>query len=246
MIAATATVSARDTATFQSVRPRLFGIAYRVLGSAPDADDVVQDAWIRWQCADRGQVRDSAAFLATTTTRLAINVVRSARSRHETPIGSPRPDVADPEADPGAHADRRAALDHATDLLLARLSPAERAVYVLREAFDYPHRRIGELLGITEVNARQLGVRARRRLAGEGDRRVDVRARRRFLDAFVAATQRGELAALEELLVAERAVTTGDAARSTSMHTATQGASSCRPRSSSSTERSPSRPAGVV
>src|SRR5262245_6136889 len=92
---------------FMSARPRLFGIAYRMLGSAAEAEDIVQDAWVRWQTADRGLVRDAAAFLATTTTRLAINVLHSARSRRETPTRPWLPELVDPGADPGSGAERR-------------------------------------------------------------------------------------------------------------------------------------------
>jgi RNA polymerase sigma-70 factor, ECF subfamily len=150
--------------SFQAVRPRLFAIAYRVLGSAPDADDVVQDAWIRWQRTDRKEVRDAPAFLAATTMRLAINVRQSARSRHETSIEPEVVGAADPRTDLAAAAERTEAVQLALRLLLERLSPVERTAYVLREAFDYPYREIGERLDLTEVNARQVVTRARRRL----------------------------------------------------------------------------------
>ena len=99
-----------DTASFEAVRPRLFGIAYRTLESAADADDVVQDAWIRWQRTDRNQVRDTAAFLATTTKRLALNVAQSARARRETSIQPWHPEQVDVRADPTLGAERREAL----------------------------------------------------------------------------------------------------------------------------------------
>ena len=95
---------------FMSVRPRLFGIAYRMLGSAAEAEDIVQDVWVRWQTADRSLVRDAAAFLATTTTRLAINVMQSARSRRETYVGPWLPEPVDTSADPGLGAERGEAL----------------------------------------------------------------------------------------------------------------------------------------
>src|SRR5689334_9495884 len=134
------------TDTFEAVRPRLFGIAYRVLGSAGEADDVVQDAWLRWQRTDRSQVRDPAAFLATTTTRLAINVTQSAHARRETPLGPRLVDVADAAANPSHEAEQRDELDRAVRVLFAKLPPTERAAYVLREAFDYPYRRISQVL----------------------------------------------------------------------------------------------------
>jgi RNA polymerase sigma-70 factor (ECF subfamily) len=165
-------VSDSDVASFRTVRPRLFGIAYRVLGSASEADDVVQDAWIRWQRADRSNVRDAGAFLAATTTRLAINVGQSARARHETSFG-PRPvEPVDAAGDPSVAVEQGEALELAVRALLENLSPTERTVYVLREAFDYPYRQIAEHLGLSEVNARQLATRARRRLACCHDSRV--------------------------------------------------------------------------
>jgi RNA polymerase sigma-70 factor, ECF subfamily len=198
-------VSAADAASFQQVRPRLFGIAYRVLGSATDADDVVQDAWIRWHRTNRTDVRDTASFLATTTTRLAINVIQSAHARRETHIEPQLIDRVDTQADPFLDAQRDEALELAAGALLEKLSPAERAVYVLREAFDYPYRKVSEVLPLSEANARQLVTRARRRLAGDDRHPIDPRQRRRFLDAFLVAAKTGELAALEQLLTADMA-----------------------------------------
>lgn len=198
-------VSNADAACFQQVRQRLFGIAYRVLGSATDADDVVQNAWLRWHRTDRTEVRDPASFLATTTTRLAINVIQSARARRETHVEPQLIDRVDTQADPLLDAQRGEALERAVAALLEKLSPAERAVYVLREAFDYPYRTISEVLLISEANARQLITRARRRLAGEHRRPIDARERQRFLDAFVVAAKTGELARLEQLLTADMA-----------------------------------------
>ncbi len=196
-------VSEADFASFHSVRPRLFGIAYRVLGSASEADDVVQDAWIRWQDTDRSRVRDAGAFLAATTTRLAINVTQSARVRRETCGFSSLPDPADDGADPAAEIERREALELAVRILLEKLSPAERAVALLREAFDYPYRQIAQVLGLSEANARQLGARARRRLSDEVSRPVAASDEQALLDAVVAAAQTGDLATLERLLIAD-------------------------------------------
>ena len=199
-----------DTASFQSVRPRLFGIAYRVLGSASEAEDVVQDAWLRWQCADRSRVRDTAAFLAAATTRLAINVMQSARARRETHVGPRLPEPVDAGADPALDAERRDALEAAVHAILERLTPTERAVYVLREAFDYPYRDISRVLALSEANARQLVTRARRRLSGDPGRPVGADERERLLDAFVAAAQGGDLATLERLLVADAGAAAGE------------------------------------
>lgn len=196
-------VSDADTASFQTVRPRLFGIAYRVLGNATEADDVVQDTWLRWQGTNRGEVRDAAAFLATTATRLAINVIQSARARRETNIGPRLVDAVDARADPLLDAERHEALELALRRLSQKLSPAERTAYLLREAFDYPYRQIADVLALTEANARQLVTRARRRLGGDHLRPVDATEQQHLLDAFVAAAQTGDLAALEHSLIAE-------------------------------------------
>jgi RNA polymerase sigma-70 factor, ECF subfamily len=189
-----------DTVSFVHVRPRLFGIARRVLGSASDADDIVQEAWIRWHESDRSLVRDPAAFLATTTTRLALNVGQSARARRETDFGERLVDLVDSGADPVRGAEQREALARALWTVLETLSPTERAVYVLREGFDYPHRRIAEALGLSEANARQLVTRARRHIAGEPRWTVHTGEHARLVDAFIAAAQTGDLAGLEEQL----------------------------------------------
>ena len=196
-------VSEADARSFVRARPRLLGIARRVLRSASDADDVVQEAWIRWQSSDRSVVRDPGAFLATTTARLALNVGQSARARHETDFAPRLAEMADPAADPTVGADRRAAVEIAMWSVLETLLPAERAVYVLREAFDYPHRRIAEVLGLSEANARQLVTRARRHLAEDPRWTVDPGEHERLVDAFVAAAQTGDLARLERALTEE-------------------------------------------
>jgi RNA polymerase sigma-70 factor (ECF subfamily) len=182
---------------FVGVRPRLFGIAYRMLGSVTEAEDILQEVWIRWQGADRDAVLDPPAFLATMTTRLAINVAQSARARRETYVGPWLPEPVDTRADPRLGAERGEALELAVLLLLERLPPPERAVYVLREAFDYSYAHIADALQVSEANARQLGSRARKHLAGERRSPVDAGERRRLLEAFVAAVQAGDAAGLE-------------------------------------------------
>ncbi|MCU1417826.1 MAG: polymerase subunit sigma-24 [Schumannella sp.] len=186
--------------TFQAVRPRLFGIAYRMLGSAGEADDVIQDAWVRWQGTDRSAVREPAAFLATTVTRLAINALESARARREVYVGPWLPEPVDTAADPTLGAERNEALSLAVLTLLERLSAAERAAFVLHEAFDYPYRQIAEVLEISEANARQLATRARAHLDRERAAAVSDTERRRLLEAFIAAAQNGDLEALEAVL----------------------------------------------
>lgn len=195
--------TADEAADFQSVRPRLFGIAYRVLGRAADAEDVVQDVWVRWQRADRAQVHDRVAFLVKITTRLALNVAVSARTRREVSVDSWFPAQALTCEDPTAAVERSADLEQAVLLLLQRLSPIERAVFVLREAFDYPFRDIAEALAISEVNARQLRRRARTHLAEPRHAAVDQADFDRMLRAFVDAAQVGAVARLESLLAAD-------------------------------------------
>jgi RNA polymerase sigma-70 factor, ECF subfamily len=187
--------------TFQTVRPRLFGIACRVLGDADEADDVVQDAWIRWQRTDRDQVRDPTGFLVTMTGRLALTVGQSARARRE--ISGLDAVAVDRGEDPSRAAEHGDALATALLALLERLSATERAAYVLREAFDYPHRRIAERLGLSEANARQVVTRARGRLRGGRRRHVGAAEHERLLTTFTAAAQAGELAPLEHLFVTD-------------------------------------------
>lgn len=195
-----ADISDGDAALFERTRPRLFGVAYRVLGNAVEADDVVQEAWIRWQRTDRSQVRDPAAFLATTATRLAINVTQSAHARREVHVGPRLVEAADADASPSLEAEHAEALESAVRVLLAKLSPAERAAYVLREAFDYPYRQISAVLSLSEPNARQLVTRARRRLSADHQRPVAPGEHQRLLDVFVTAAQTGDLGSLEHLL----------------------------------------------
>ncbi|MCP3803498.1 RNA polymerase sigma-70 factor [Allokutzneria sp. A3M-2-11 16] len=184
---------------FAEVRPRLFGIAYRMSGSVADAEDLVQEVWLRWQAADRAAVVNPAAYLATAVTRLAINESQSARARRETYVGPWLPEPVDTSADPQLGAERGAVLELAVLALLEKLTPTERAAYVLREAFDYPYPQIAEIVRTTEVAARQLVSRARKRLAGERRARVGAAEQRRLLAAFVAAAEAGDLAGLERL-----------------------------------------------
>src|SRR5246127_793751 len=184
---------------FDEVRPRLFGIAYRMLGSAAEAEDIVQDVWLRWQCANRRAVENPAAFLATTTTRLCINLLQSARSRHETYIGTWLPEPVDTRGDPRLGAERGEALQLAVLLLLEKLSPTERAAYVLREAFDYSYRQIADILQLEEANARQLASRARKHIANGRRAPASLHERRRLLEAFIGAAQKGDMAELERL-----------------------------------------------
>ena len=199
----TAATPALDQAVsiFAGLRPRLVGIAYRILGSSAEAEDIVQDAWLRWQTCDRDAVVNSTAFLVTTTTRLALNAAQSARWRRETYVGPWLPEPADGGADPELRAECGEALALAVSVLLERLSPTEQAAYVLREAFDYPYSSIARVLQLNEVNARQLVSRARRHVAGSVGRRKPVSSAEqgRLLEAFLAAAQRGDFVAIEEI-----------------------------------------------
>ena len=188
---------------FLKMRPRLFGIAYHMLGSATEAEDVVQDAWLRWQTSDRSIVRDAAAFLVTTATRLAINVVQSARSRRETYVADWLPEPVATGTDPGLGAERREALELGVLLLLERLSPTERAAYILREAFDYAYRDIANILRFEEANARQVVTRARQHVASGRRRSASSTQQRRLLDSFITAAQRGDVAGLERVLASD-------------------------------------------
>ncbi|MET0693552.1 MAG: RNA polymerase sigma-70 factor [Propionibacteriaceae bacterium] len=190
-------------AVFTAERPRLFGIAYRMLGSVAEAEDIVQEAWLRWQNYDRAAVREPSAFLTTVTTRLAINEATSAHSRRETYVGPWLPEPVDTSADPALGAERGEALELAVLVLLERLSPVERAAYVLREAFDYPYARIATMLEISEANARQHVSRARRHLAAGRREPVSHDEQQRLLDAFLVAARVGDFDALEELLTAD-------------------------------------------
>jgi RNA polymerase sigma-70 factor (ECF subfamily) len=194
------------------------GIAYRILGSAAEAEDIVQDVWVRWQSTDRRVVRNPLAFLVTATTRLAINVLQSARTRKEACVGPSLPEPVDTSIDPGMGAERDEALNVAVLLLLEKLSPTERAAYVLREAFDYLYREIADLLRVEEANARQLVTRAREHVAGGRRAAVSPAEQQRLLDAFVGAARTGDLARLEGLLASDVVSTSVDGRRTSRCH----------------------------
>lgn len=188
---------------FAGVRRRLFGIAYRMLGSWTEAEDIVQEAWLRWQGTDRSVVLNPAAFLATVTTRLSLNLAQSARSRRETYIGPWLPEPVDTSADPTLGAERGEAVELAVLLLMEKLTPTERAAYILRESFDYPYAEIADILQLSQANARQLVSRARKHLAAEHREPVAPADHRRLLQAFLTAAQTGNLGGLEAVLAAD-------------------------------------------
>jgi RNA polymerase sigma-70 factor (TIGR02957 family) len=190
-------------AVFTSVRPRLFGIAYRMLSSAAEAEDLVQEVWLRWQTCDRSAVVNPGAFLATTTTRLAINALQSARVRRETYVGPWLPEPVDTSADPYLGAERGEALEFAALMLMEKLTPNERAAYVLREAFDYSYAQIADILQSTEPAVRQLVSRARKHVTSERRAPVTAAAQKELLTTFIAAARTGDMAELERLFAAE-------------------------------------------
>ncbi|HZF91318.1 RNA polymerase sigma-70 factor [Streptomyces sp.] len=192
---------------FQRHRPRLFGLAYRLLGSAHEAEDAVQDAYLRFSGADRAAIAYPGAWLAKVVTHLCLNRLTSARARREQYVGPwlPEPVItSDGTLGPLESAEQRDAVSLAMLVLLERLTPAERAVYVLREAFGYGHREIAEVLDLNEANCRQLYRRAVRRVGEPGSRFEPSSERREELVAsFVAAARDGDLARLEKLLAAD-------------------------------------------
>jgi len=188
---------------FVRARSRLFGVAYRMLGNAAEAEDIVQDVWVRWQTTDRSRVHNPPAFLVAATTRLAINVLRSAHTRREGCAPERLLEPIDTSADPAAGAERSEALNGAVLLLLEKLSPTERAAYVLREAFTYAYGRIADILCVREANARQLVRRAREHLSGRRRATASSAEHRRLVTAFFAASRTGDLTRLEHLLVSD-------------------------------------------
>ncbi|OWY60759.1 hypothetical protein B7486_67440 [cyanobacterium TDX16] len=150
---------------FAAMRPQLLDLARRALRSPDDAEDVVQEAWLRWQGCDRTRIRNPEAFLVTVTTRLALDAVRRAHVRHETSVGTWLPEPEALAAGPEVVVEHAEALDEAVVVLRARLSPREQEAFVLREAHGYPYRELAERLQLTEVHVRQIVSRAGRRLA---------------------------------------------------------------------------------
>jgi RNA polymerase sigma-70 factor (ECF subfamily) len=190
-------------AEFQQLRPRLFGIAYRMLGSATDAEDVLQDAWLRWQAVDRAGIRSPEAFLVRMVTNLCLTALDSARARREVYVGPWLPEpvlTADGDLGPLDEAVQRECVSVALLALLERLSPAERAAYVLREAFGYSAREVAELIGTSEANARQLHSRARRHVAIDERKAVDPATWLDLVQRFFAAARDGDVAGLESML----------------------------------------------
>jgi RNA polymerase sigma-70 factor (TIGR02957 family) len=187
------------------LRPVAFAIAYRMLGSVSEAEDVVQEALLRLHRAleDGEQIASPRAFLATVTTRLAINELRSARARRERYVGEwlPEPIITDGADDPARHAEISDSLSLAMLVLLESLSPEQRAVLLLHDVFDYGYSEIAAIVGKSEANVRQLATRARRHVEQRRPRFQTTREQRDELARrFFAAVEQGDLAGLEALL----------------------------------------------
>ncbi|CAM5685845.1 RNA polymerase sigma factor SigJ [Streptomyces purpurascens] len=202
-----------DVDRFEAARPRLEAIAYRLLGSASEAEDAVQETFLRWQAAVVDRIEVPEAWLTKVLTNLCLNQLTSARARRETYVGQwlPEPVLAgDPMLGPADTAEQRESVSYAVLALLERLSPNERAVYVLREAFAYPHREIAEILDITEAAAQQILHRAKKHVAdGKARTEVDEAAARRIVDEFLAAATSGRTEPLVRLLTQD-AIAVGD------------------------------------
>ncbi len=190
---------------FTGLRPMLFAIAYRILGSVTEAEDAVQETWVRFQTSPT-EPRSTKSFLSAVVTRIAIDVLRSARVRRESYVGTwfPEPLVEDPYDDPEHAAELADSVSMASLLLLERLSPLERAVFVLRDVFAFDFREIASAVDRSEDACRQLAVRARRHMeAGRPRFEADRREREELAGRFFDAIREGDVDGLRELLAAD-------------------------------------------
>jgi RNA polymerase sigma-70 factor (ECF subfamily) len=190
---------------FEPHRPLLIGLAYRLLGSLWDAEDAVQDAFVRWVSIDVADIREPRAFLITTVSRICLDMLKSSRRTREQYVGPwlPEPFVSD-ERGPEEASELRDSLAYATLHLLETLTPPERAVFVLREGFDVPYADVADVVATTEANCRQLLSRARRKVHGAAPARPATPDEQRFLlDRFLAAVESGNLSELSTLLSAD-------------------------------------------
>jgi RNA polymerase sigma-70 factor (ECF subfamily) len=185
-------------------RPALLKIAHRILDNENEAEEVVQEVWLRLQRTDRTSVRSPQALLQTITVRLAINSVQSAYRRRERSATPWLPEALDPGPSPESAAEQQDTVERAVSLLLETLTPPQRTAFVLREGFGYPYERIAGLLHLSVANARQQVTRAQRRLGAKRHRQpVDSISHRRLVQAFLAAAQGGDLGRLERVLLSE-------------------------------------------
>ena len=190
---------------FERLRPLLFSIAYRILGSVSEAEDAVQETWLRYE-ASPTQPMSAKAFLSAVVTRISIDILRSARVRREEYVGQwfPEPLLTDPYEDPERSAELADSVSMAALLLLERLSPLERAVFVLREVFGFGFPEIASAVGRSEAACRQLAVRGRRHMdAGRPRFEADRRGREELAARFFGALTEGDVDGLRELLAAD-------------------------------------------
>jgi RNA polymerase sigma-70 factor (ECF subfamily) len=202
---------------FEAYRALLFSIAYRMTGSAADAEDLVQDAWLRFASVEPEVVRDVRAFLVTILSRLALDRLKSAQRQREEYIGPwlPEPVLTGIEGDPYARVTRDEKVEMALLRTLERLSPQERAVFLLYEVLDHDHAEIAELLGITAASSRQLLHRAKERVADDKRRAQTPEDRRRqIIEGFMTALAKGDVDAVRDLLAADVIATADGGAKS--------------------------------
>ncbi|WP_121188287.1 RNA polymerase sigma factor SigJ [Nocardiopsis sp. Huas11] len=198
------------TDVFVEHRSALTGVAYRVLGTASDAEDVVQEAWLRWSRVDHATVDDPRAYLVTVVSRIAVDRLRSARARRESYVGEWLPEPVSALPDGSERAEIADSVEFALLVVLETLSPLERAVFVLREAFQFPYAEIAEIIGREEAATRQLARRARDHVEERRPRfEADPATRRRITERFLAACLEGDLDGITGLL-AEDATLVGD------------------------------------
>jgi RNA polymerase sigma-70 factor, ECF subfamily len=192
--------------TFEPHRPRLYGIAYRMLGSHADAEDIVQEAYLRWHRAHTDEIRSAEAWLVTAVTRLCIDRLRAAQTERQAYVGPwlPEPLVGDAASSADTSAELASSLSVAFLAVLERLAPEERAAFLLHEVFDSDYTEIAQILGKSATACRQIVSRARRRVREDRPRvHVSETARKALLQRFVSALLRQDKGALVQLLAAE-------------------------------------------
>jgi RNA polymerase sigma-70 factor, ECF subfamily len=214
-------------AAFSQYRGLLFSVAYRMLGSVADAEDMLLETFLRWQQAAAEEIRSERAYLVTIITRLCINQLQSARVQREEYVGEwlPEPLVSDPQSDPMGLVKVDESLSMAFLFLLERLTPMERAVFLLREVFEYEYEEIANVLGQNEANCRQILRRARQHV-GDVRRRFDASAREHsdLLGRFVKATRSGDLQGLVSLLTEDAVLHTDGGGRAAALPNEVHGA----------------------
>jgi RNA polymerase sigma-70 factor (TIGR02957 family) len=228
----------RDLATFADHRELLFAVAYRLLGSVAEAEDVVQDTWLRWSERDRGDVDSPRAFLATTATRLALTKLTAARARRETYVGPWLPEPLATTPDVAEDAVLAESVSTAMLMVLETLSPLERAVFVLHDVFDFPYAEVAKTIGREEPAVRQLAHRARKHVQARRPRfETDRALHRQVTEQFLAAVQGGDVATLMELLAPDVTLWTDGGGKVTAARRPIRGADKVSRASVALTER---------